>query len=191
MRRSGWRPRRRSWSGRSFQYDAAISGAHLRGASSLDANSQVSERVRPMHDADDEIGPPVPLPPGKGWRAVTASFSNFVVAYHPVRSCGDRGRAPCGASRSRRRLPHGPLRMRVSRPRRFRPIGIRPLRMRLRQRVTGSVWSALREQLQIRIVRSWPSLIASVFNCAARGAKQASSGSPTDAGCDSLDREER
>jgi len=42
---------------------------------------------------------PARLPPGKGWRAVTASSSNFVVACHPMRSCGDRGRAPCGAPR--------------------------------------------------------------------------------------------
>ena len=37
--------------------------------------------------ADDEIGLPVPFPPGKGWRAMTASFSNFVAANRPVRSC--------------------------------------------------------------------------------------------------------
>jgi hypothetical protein len=29
-----------------------------------------------------KLAPPVPLPPGKGWRAVSASFSNFVVAGH-------------------------------------------------------------------------------------------------------------
>jgi hypothetical protein len=37
-----------------------------------------------------KLAHPIPLPPGKGWRAVTASFSNFVVAYHPMTSCGDR-----------------------------------------------------------------------------------------------------
>src|SRR5271165_6167843 len=44
---------------------------------------------------------------------------------------------------------------------------IRSAGMRSRQRVTDRVCSALREQFQIRIVRSWPAPIASVFNCAA------------------------
>jgi hypothetical protein len=41
-------------------------------------------------DADDEIGPPVPLPPGKGVVRDDRSFSNFVVADRPLRSCGVR-----------------------------------------------------------------------------------------------------
>jgi hypothetical protein len=42
------------------------------------------------HDADDEIGPPVPLPPGKGVASDDRSFSNFVVADRPLGSCGVR-----------------------------------------------------------------------------------------------------
>jgi hypothetical protein len=34
-----------------------------------------------------KLAPPVPLPPGKGWRALTANFSNFVVA---IPSASDR-----------------------------------------------------------------------------------------------------